>query len=555
MGATKSAPAPPPSNDAWNRVRHLRVERADGRDEFINIARINAYYKNKIHTATNGITFPPYPPFDWRNANNEDNLSFAHTQASSHAHVQLDFGMNGVPVDKIHIAFRQENTDWNTQRRIGTRLVVQDWQGKILFSYKFDHSSLNESVFVYPKQVPSDKAEPVKNAWRAIRSMRIERADGKEEYINVARMNAYIGERKHVAIDGQCSPPYPPFTWQNANNESDIDTSIAHTGKSADAFVHLDFGEQGINVDRFYIGFRKVTADWNKKRRIGTRLVVKDTEGKNVIQHTFNEDPGDVIEFKYPSTVPVNNDAVAPMQTIELPPLRLESIPDLPRNLDTKYGEIVLTAFLNDTPERIAAQRLNISVAPDDDLLEKAIVELIKTRPNIRQFGVQNGGEVWYDFKTTKSELVNPNTERARNTIRDNRDRPLGGPWLMAVYSIPDQLHKQVHDMTDGQPATQPKEEKTGDTVLPDGFDKESYDAWLGNFVEHPSLAKNGKIQWLFYQLADTVCGVANHTNRQKAFIERFADVCSIDPHHRGQREPEMAAQVHVARYIQREFR
>lgn len=582
MGANNSVPAPPPSNDAWSRVRYIRIERADGRDEFINVARINAYYKNKKYTAIDGITSPPFPPFDWRNANNEENRSFAHTQASSQAHVQLDFGMNGVPVDKIHIAFRNENTDWNAQRRIGTRLIVQDWQGKGLFSYTFDHSSLNESVFVYPNQVPSHSSESVSNAWRAIRSMRIERADGQEEYINIARMNAYLREQRHIAVDGQTFPPYPPFTWQNANNESDIDTSIAHTGKSADAFLQLDFGERGVHVDRFYIGFRKVATDWNRKRRIGTRLVVKDIHGMTVIEHTFNEDPGDVVEFKFPSTVPVS-------KNIEIvQPPRLESIPDLPKNFDTEYGEIVLTAFVNDTPERIASQTLSVT-APRDGLMEKALVELIKTRPDVRLFGIQNGGEVWYDFKTAKTEIINPNSQRAKQAIRDSRNRPLGGPWLMAMYLIPDPLLKRVQ-ASQQQPATEPAKEEDApmkvdsdiqkliskmseedrrkyndihqaicqksesaltrpevdfmkvfqlncvlitkkEPVIPDGFDKGSYDAWLKNFVENPSLAENGKLRWLLYQLADTVCGVPSHTltNQQKAFIERFANVCKID--------------------------
>ena len=123
----------------------------------------------------------------------------------------------------------------------------------------------------------------------------------------------------------------------------------------------------------------------------------------------------------------------------------MRSLNPLPMNINTAYGTIILDDLLEDNPNRIMTNHFGID--KPSGLIEEALIRLIRLRPNIQTFGIQNGNEVWYDFKGHGVTSVHGNSERAKNMFRDPQNRPLGGPWLMALYRIPNDVHLTLHKL------------------------------------------------------------------------------------------------------------
>lgn len=57
-----------PTGNQWHRIRFLRLTRADGRDNYMHVHRLNAYDLSQRHIAITGTVYPQHDNgiYDWQ---------------------------------------------------------------------------------------------------------------------------------------------------------------------------------------------------------------------------------------------------------------------------------------------------------------------------------------------------------------------------------------------------------------------------------------------------------------------------------------------------------
>lgn len=145
-----------PTGNQWHRIRFLRLTRADGRDNYMHVHRLNAYDLSQRHIAITGTVYPQHDNgiYDWDLANNENDSpsenNFAHTDPSKDAIIQLDFGSSGVSCNYFVVVHRGGYDD----RMIGTRFEALNIYGRVVLSYEFTDTTFRRALFTFPSNTP-----------------------------------------------------------------------------------------------------------------------------------------------------------------------------------------------------------------------------------------------------------------------------------------------------------------------------------------------------------------------------------------------------------------
>jgi hypothetical protein len=145
-----SAPA---AADAWTDVRYLRIRRMDGKNEIINIHRLNAYYQRQFIPAFRGRVLPAAwsGEYGWQECNKETIQSLTHTTAGLDSMIELELG--SVTCDEIVVVHRLGPQF--ASRNVGTRLELINTNGDVLFAYDFLSEENTQGVrFQYPGGLP-----------------------------------------------------------------------------------------------------------------------------------------------------------------------------------------------------------------------------------------------------------------------------------------------------------------------------------------------------------------------------------------------------------------
>lgn len=147
-------------------VRFLRLQRIDGRDEFVHVESMEMWNNGKRIFAKQGTTHPVYStnqsgfPMDWTQANDADAIRYkeakgtvAHTDPTKDAYIELDFGADQ-QVDTIRLVHRQSFQPWNKDRIKGTRFTARDEKGTVVLSHDIQDPRFTILTFVFPGTEP-----------------------------------------------------------------------------------------------------------------------------------------------------------------------------------------------------------------------------------------------------------------------------------------------------------------------------------------------------------------------------------------------------------------
>lgn len=143
-------------------VRYLRIQRVDGRDEFVHVESIELWNDGKRIYAKNGKVYPEYTTnkttqlVDWTMANDDNPVryleakgTFAHTDPTKDAYIELDFGED-VEADTLRLIFRQSFLDWNKSRIKGTRFTAKNSNGDVVLTHDITDARFTILTFTYP---------------------------------------------------------------------------------------------------------------------------------------------------------------------------------------------------------------------------------------------------------------------------------------------------------------------------------------------------------------------------------------------------------------------
>ena len=293
-------------------VRYLRLARTIGSD-YININLLEAYAGtctnpcfciggnikrawvcNGRWIAVAGVVSDPYnKDSDWRNLNDKNMETVAATQNRPFTYMELDFGV-GQQTNRVRVCHRKEAME----RSNGVTLYVMDENRCIIMQYLFtglkpDSSQITE--FRIDDAVAPDP--PIPNSQtRTIRFLRMTRTLGSD-HMSLQALEAYLGThlgaclqktsmhpvgQRYFANAGTVSHKFDDTEWFNLNDGND--TTFCHTNIAAHAYMQLDFGENGIKIDRVSITFMKEFIG----RANGSTVYALDKVGSVVVQYTFD---------------------------------------------------------------------------------------------------------------------------------------------------------------------------------------------------------------------------------------------------------------------------
>lgn len=176
-------------------------------------------------------------------------------------------------------------------------------------------------LFIFKKKdAGTAKQEEKKKKW-LIRYLRLQRMDGRDDFVHVESMELWNNGKRIYARSGETSPFYSlnltdqAMDWTKANDDNPIrhkeaKGTIAHTDPTKDAYIELDFGEDQ-EADTIRLVHRQSFQPWNKDRIKGTRFTARNSKGDVVLSHDIKDARFTILTFTYPDGVKGSTDWTA----------------------------------------------------------------------------------------------------------------------------------------------------------------------------------------------------------------------------------------------------
>jgi len=293
--ASAAAAAPKPQTDKQlfdaETLRYIKLRRADGRSEHINIVAMEV--RDAAGNDIKGITASLNPQYGGEDEYGPQLLvdgyqqeqvpakyHLAHTEAVPDAWMQLDLG-SGQAVSKIVIHNR---TSCCSDRINGCLLELSDEQGNIVYtSDLFDGA---QAVYTFPEGASSELPGQRFNAG-PLRYIKLRRADERSEHINIVAMEVLdAAGNKIEGISASLHPQYggadefgAQLLVDGYQQERTTDKyHLAHTEAVPDAWMHLDLGSEQA-VSKIVIYNRTL---WCSDRINGCLVELGDEQGNIV---------------------------------------------------------------------------------------------------------------------------------------------------------------------------------------------------------------------------------------------------------------------------------
>lgn len=232
------------------------------------------------------------PSTGWQNMNDESQLTIAETGVAPNASLDLDLGSEQ-DVDTVRVVNWTTNLEESKRLNFVT-LKVSDGKNNVVFFYTFEGIHEKSPVVFNFNMKGEIIASPL------VRFLRLEQTVGRKDFVTVAQLEAHHGSQRLVAVEGKVEPlmmwnqngtqvMHPASDWKLMNDG--LTTTITTTDAAPNAYLELDFGEGGKEVDRIRVVHWLASAVYQpivSKRLNGVALLVMDSDRNIIFQYTFN---------------------------------------------------------------------------------------------------------------------------------------------------------------------------------------------------------------------------------------------------------------------------
>lgn len=134
-------------------IRYLRISRAPGYGaNYIDLCSFELYFKNTFiyDSMVSGICSPQFENYLWTNLQDRNDTTFAHTQNTADAYIELDYGKERES-DKVRVYYRYPGYG----RALGTLIQAFDSKHNVIFGYTVTTNTYYEYIFA--KQMYTDQ--------------------------------------------------------------------------------------------------------------------------------------------------------------------------------------------------------------------------------------------------------------------------------------------------------------------------------------------------------------------------------------------------------------